>query len=371
PEGVPKLLDFGLAKLLNAELAPEAPATAYVMTPEYASPEQVRGEPITTATDVYALGVVLYELLVGRLPYRLRSQQPFEVLRAICDEEPERLSVALRRTRELAMGDALQADAVSRARATTLERLRRALAGDLDSIVLMALRKEPSRRYSSVEALRADIGAFLANEPVQARKGSALYLARKYVRRHALAVTAASTFVLLLAGFSVATAIQSSRLARERDRAALERDRAARVSAFLVHLFKVADPTEAKGNRVTAREILDKGAARIRQELHDEPEVQATLMDTLGNVYASLGLYEEARGFLRDALKSRRRLLGNDSAAVAETLDGLAAALEGKNNLIGAEAADREALALRRRLYGDDNLDVARSLNGLADILDD
>jgi tetratricopeptide (TPR) repeat protein len=373
PDGVPMLLDFGIAKLLNPGLAGEAPtATAFALTPEYASPEQARGEPVTTASDVYSLGVILYELLAGHRPYRLKTRRYLEVLKAVCEEEPEKPSTAVSRIEEASEGSAtarIMPAAVGRARDVTPEKLRRRLSGDLDNIVLMALRKEPLRRYGSVEALAEDVRRYLDGLPVTAGKGTAAYRAGKYVRRHALGVAAAAGFVLLLAGFAVTMAIQSARLARERDHAAQERDKAEKVSTFLVDLFKVSDPSEAKGNSVTAREILDKGAARIRGDLKDKPEVQATLMHTMGNVYESLGLYDKAAGLLRDALEIRRRALGNEHPDVARTMNLLASVLYDKGDYAGAEALFRQTLALQRRLLGNDHPDVAKTMNNLAGIL--
>jgi eukaryotic-like serine/threonine-protein kinase len=380
-EGIPRLLDFGIAKLLNPELSGEAPtATGLAMTPEYASPEQARGELVATASDVYSLGVILYELLTGHRPYRLKTRQPLEVLKAVCEQEPEKPSSIVGRAEEVTEGNRtipITAEEVSRTRESTPEKLRRRLSGDLDNIVLMALRKEPQRRYGSVEALSEDIQRYLEGRPVAARKGTAAYRAGKYVKRHAVGVAAAAAFVLLLIGFSVTTAVQSARLARERDAtakqrdtAAKERDKAEKVSAFLVNLFNVSDPSEARGNTITAREILDKGAARIAGELEDQPDVKAALMHTMSRVYDALGLYDKARPLGEEALKLRRQSLGSEHPDVAASLMNLAGVLYDQGDYAGAEALNREALAMRRNLLGNDHPDVAASLNGLAIVLD-
>jgi tetratricopeptide (TPR) repeat protein/predicted Ser/Thr protein kinase len=372
-EGVPRLLDFGIAKLLNPELSGDAPtATGLAMTREYASPEQARGEPVTTSSDVYSLGVLLYELLTGRRPYRLKTRQPLEVLKAVCEEEPEKPSTAVGRTEDLTDGSptgAITTEEVSVTRKGTRQKLRRRLSGDLDNIALMALRKEPQRRYASVEALSEDIRRYLEGRPVTARKGTVAYRMGKYVRRHALGVTVAAVFVVLLMGFSVSMAIQSARLARERDTAAKERDKAEKVSAFLVDLFRVSDPSEAKGNTITAREILDKGAEKIAGELEEQPAVKAALMDTMGRVYGALGLYDKAILLLEDALTLRRQALGNDHRDVAASLNNLANVRFDKGDYAGSEPLYREALAMRRKFLGNEHPDVAKSLNNLANVL--
>ena len=374
-EGVPRLLDFGIARLLNPDLSAEAPtATGLPLTPEYASPEQARGELVTTASDVYSLGVILYELLTGRRPYRLKSRQLVEILKAVCEEEPERPSTAVGRTEEVTQGarnpTPASAEDLSRTRDCTPEKLRRRLSGDLDNIVLMALRKEPERRYGSVEAFSEDIQRYLVGLPVRARKGTAAYRAGKYVRRHAVGVTAAAAFILLLTSFAVTMAVQSAHLARERDKAAVERNKAEKVSTFLVDLFNVSDPSEAKGNTITAREILDKGAERIAGELKEQPDVKAALMETMGRVFATLGLYDKARPLLEEALKLRRQSLGSEHPDVVTSLMNLANVLDRKGDVAGAEALSREVLATRQKLLGSEHRDVAASMNNLANILD-
>ena len=365
-EGVPKLMDFGIAKLLNPEVAGESrTATGLAMTPEYASPEQARGGAVTTATDVYSLGVVLYELLTGRRPYRLKSRETLVVLKAICEDEPERPSTAVGRTEERTLPDGTTetttADSVSRTREGTPERLKRRLRGDLDNIVLMALRKEPQRRYGSVEALSEDVRRYLEGRPVTARKATTWYRASKFVRRNAVGVAAAALLFALAVSFAVAMAVQSRRIARERDKAE-------RLSSFMVDLFKVSDPSEARGNTITAREVLDKGAERISRELKDDPETKATLMASMGNVYVSLGLYGPATPLLEEALRIRRQILGREHAEVARSMSDLAGLLRRKGEHDRAESLSREALAIQRKLLGDEHLDVANSLGRLGAI---
>ena len=375
--GEPKLLDFGIATLLETEPSAAAPTgTGLAMTPEYASPEQARGEPITTASDVYSLGVVLYELLTGQRPYSFKTRAPLEVLRAVVEQEPPRPSTAVERMRlrsAVSEDDAgpgsLDADAVGRAREGTPGRLQRRLRGDLDDIVMKALRKEPQRRYASVEAFGEDIRRHLDGLPVAARKGTLGYRAAKFVRRHRVSVAAGAVVLALLVGFAATMAVQSARLARERDRVARERDKAQKVSAFLIDLFKVVDPYQGRAT-VTARDVLDRGAERIDKELADQPEVRSALLDAMGTVYSNLGQHAKARALLNEALDIRRQGTPVDAGAVADTLHNLGDLLAVAGDYPAAEAALREAVARRRQVAGPDAPDVARSLNILGDVLE-
>lgn len=365
-DGAPKLMDFGIAKLLNPEVAGELPtATGLAMTPEYASPEQARGGPITTAADVYSLGVVLYELLTGHRPYKLKSHNTLEVLKAVCEEEPERPSTAVGRTEERPLPDGTTqkrtAESVSRTREGTPERLKRRLRGDLDNIVMMTLRKEPQRRYGSVEALAEDIRRYLEGLPVNAHKATVGYRASKFVRRHAIGVAATVALFALAVGFGVVMAVQSQRIARERDKAE-------RLSTFMVDLFKVSDPSQARGNTITAREILDKGADKIARELQGEPLIQAKLMKTMGSVYEGLGLYDQAETLLERALDTLTRSVGPDDPEVATTLRALGSVLSHKGQFAKAKALLEQALAIWEKRLGPDTEEVGSALQNLGNL---
>ncbi len=287
-DGTPKLLDFGIAKLLEPGDLPwtlEATQTGHLpMTPRYASPEQRRGEPVSTASDVYSLGLILYKLLTGQLPDRLvgghRVRNPKPPSAAIVGIQQSSSSGARQRAREL--------------------------AGDLDTIVLMALREEPERRYPSGSALADDLGRYLQGLPVEARTDTLLYRTHKLMRRYPVGSLLAMLLALALFGTGVVSRFQVRRLEEQRNQAELERETAQRIGDFMVELFEVVDPSEAKGNTVTAREILDRGAERIERELGGHEALGARLMGTMGRVYSGLGLYDKALELLessRDGLR--------------------------------------------------------------------
>ncbi|MBW8877621.1 MAG: serine/threonine protein kinase [Acidobacteria bacterium] len=380
-DGVPKLLDFGIAKLLDPGRTDPGLSELGLrpMTLQYASPEQMRGEPITTASDVYSLGVLLHVLLTGRSPYAATDdRQALE--RAIAQGERVRPSQAVAKREEA-----------------------RRLAGDLDILVLRAMDPEPGRRYASAEQLAADVQRYLDGLPILARKDTPGYRLSKFVHRHKAGVATATAGLLLILGFSVTVTLLWKKAERERDRAEA-------VSGFLEHLFTVPDPSSSRGKTITAREVLDRGRQQIAGELQTAPETRAALLQTMGRVYRSLGLLEPARSLLEESLLIRRRTPGQDPLDVAATELNLALTLQdmkkgaeaeplirealetyrrrgatatpeyaaGLNNLggllaargehAGAEALFRETLSLKRKIPGGD-IEVAQAYNNLGDVL--
>jgi eukaryotic-like serine/threonine-protein kinase len=346
--GRAKLLDFGIAKILaqGTEVpSGEAGRTALrAMTPEYAAPEQVRGEAVTTATDVYALGVLLYELLAGERPYRVPRGSAAELERAILEQEPARPSDRAR--------------AVPGASAK--DRARR-LRGDLDRIVLQALQKDPRRRYPSAEALANDIRRHLEGQPVFARGDAVTYRLSKFLRRHRLAMSAAALVVLSLVGGLVAATVQARRAQREARKAEA-------VKNFLQSLFSASNPAEAQGRQRTARDLLDDGARRVETELQEQPEVQSEVARLIAATYQGLGEYDRAASLLRADLERRRRLDGPHSTAAAESLTHLADVLYDQGRVDPAAPLYEEALAIQRRMRGERSPEVAELLWDIAGV---
>jgi len=355
PDGVPKLLDFGIAKLLEDESSPARTSLTRTdvrpMTPSHASPEQIEGGAITTATDVYGLGVLLYELLAGRLPHE--GETPLN--QAILERDPTPPSTAC--TEEAA-----------RVRSLSPRQLRRRLAGDLDTIVLKALDKDPAHRYGSASALSADIERHLRGLPIEARRPTLRYRVSKFVRRHRVAVAAAATAAVAVVTLSIALAFLAARLADERDRARTEQQKAEEVVSLMVEMLSAPDPEKARGEEVTAREILDRGADRLSGELGDQPEVRATLLDVIGQVYHGLGLYDSATSVLGEALSLRVDVLEPEHPATIATLHHLAEAIQKTGDFAEAERLYRQALETERKARGPDSLEVAGLLDKLAEI---
>jgi len=362
-DGRIKLLDFGIAKVLEEDDAARTQVGRRVMTPAYAAPEQVRGEPVTTATDVYAMGLLLFELLLGHLPYGVTGQPREEIERRICQDEPAPPSTMVGRTRE---DCEITPETISMTRRTRTDRLRRHLSGDLDTICLKALRKEPERRYVSAEQFVEDIRRHLDGLPVLARRETGTYRLQKFIRRHRTGVVAS---ILLIFAVGILTAFYTGQLRLERDRARLEAEKASEVSTFLQDLFTLSDPSEARGEQVTVREILDDGAARVQSELSNQPVVQASMLQVIGRVYHHLGLYDKARPLLEQALAIRRAQYGPAHPDVATTLDELAGVRYEQGDFDASEDLYRRALAMNRQLHGEGHTTVAMSLHNLAHIL--
>ena len=345
-----KLLDFGIAKLLDVTSgsAPETEVTARVMTPAYASPEQVRGEDVTTATDVYGLGLVLYELLCGRSPFRLGDATPLAAAHAVLHTDAPPPS----RRAQGDEADGADADRIAANRRLTPERLVRSLAGDLDAIALRALRKEPSERYDSVVSLREDLERWLEGRPVAARRGSASYRARKFARRHRVAVATALAAVASLAG-GLAVALWQAHEARRAEA------KARAVSEFLVEeMIGAAAPEAGRGREITVREVLDATAARLPFAFPDQPEVAGAVRSALGRTYSGLGAYDAAVEHLSAAAELVSRARGPGHPDALRTKAALGAALVRRGDYDRAAALLDETLGAQQRTLGRDSRDA-------------
>jgi serine/threonine protein kinase/Flp pilus assembly protein TadD len=370
-DGAVKLLDFGIAKLLEEE-AGTGEATALtreggsVLTPEFAAPEQVTCGAITTATDVYALGTLLYMLLTGKHPAGAAFFSPADLVKAIVDTEPRRLSDAAVDTNS-STSEALTKNAAIRS--TTPEGLRRILKGDLDTIIAKALKKNPEERYPSVTAFAGDVRRYLNDEPISARPDTLAYRVAKFVQRHRAGVAATATVILLLAALM---GFYTVRLAKERDRARLEAQKATRVSELLTGLLTGADPYEAHDvKEPTVRALLDAGAERIERELAGEPGVQAEMLTVIGQIYERLGLHDKAQPILEKAVTTGRRAFGPENEHVATSLNNLGVSLREKGDSTASAPILEQALAIRRKVLGNEHKDVAVTLVELADVYTD
>ncbi len=362
-DGNVKLLDFGIAKVFTeddkTEMTMMTRTGLFVMTPEYAAPEQIKGETVTTATDVYSLGLILYQLLTGSFPYEIKSITPLELEKAICNTNPDKPSTLVTKTFKSSENDSIE---VFDKRKIEADKLRKKLLGDLDNICLMALRKEPDRRYSSAEQLKEDIENYLNDLPVFAHPPTIKYLAGKFIQRHKISLAAATIAVLLIA---VLTTFYFIQLKEERDKARLEALKSARVSEFMQDIFKVSDPSQSRGQTITARELLERGAEKIENELNDQPDVKATMLEVIGRVYVRLGLYDEARPMLENSLKIRKELFGDDNIETSKSLS----ALGELSNLTGeyekAEELLNKAITIQNADLPLDDVEKVKALNEL------
>jgi tRNA A-37 threonylcarbamoyl transferase component Bud32 len=358
--GQVKLLDFGIAKVLSEDDATQfTQAEERVLTPTYAAPEQILGEPVTTATDVYALGTVLYELLTGVLPHRRDTGSAAQLASSVERETVEKPS------RAVATGGAGAAALPPRQQA----RLTALLANDLDAIVLKALRREPERRYAGAAALGEDLRRHMAGLRVEARPDTLGYRSRKFVRRHRAGVAAAALTLLALFAGLVGTTWQARRAEANAKRAQANAQRAERVQAFLIGLFKGSDPDQSGGEKLTARQLLADGTRRIETELAAEPEVQAALYDAVAQIDLNLGALPEAKGLAERSIAERRRVLGDGDAATDLSRLTLA---EIRSALADEEAAERDLRSLLPRLvllHGADGAETLRAKQALAEVL--
>ncbi len=357
---VPRIIDFGLAKAIGPQAVGDAGMTrigGFVGTPGYMSPEQADTSvlDVDTRTDVYSLAVVLYVLLTGDEPFdttQWKTQPLHEVLRQLREVDPPRPSTKLRMETPASVDNA-------KMRGAQLKQLQQLLHGDLDWITMKALEKDRSRRYGTPMELADEVERYLQNEPIVARPASAAYRLQKYVRRHRVGVGVAGGLILLLVGFAITQVVQVRRVTRERDRAN-------RITDFMLQMFKVSDPSEARGNSITARELLDKSSTQIDSGLASDPELQARMLQTMGEVYSGLGLRSRAETLLTRVVDIRRHILGPDHPDTLDAMSQLSQILYFEGHYPDAEKLQRETLAAQQRVVGSSDARTDLSMAQLA-----
>jgi len=363
-DGRVKLLDFGIAKVLgdDFDIETSGPLTRPGMlplTPSYASPEQIRGEPITTASDIYQLGVVLYELLTGSRPFNLKNKSPGQVEKIVCLTQPARPStVGLKAAKNLDKEDQSK---TSLAIEKNQNRWKNRLKGDLDTITLMALHKEPDRRYNSAEQFSNDIKNYLHGHPVSAYSDSKLYRIKKFISRHKTGTAFSAVILTLIVVYAISITWHSQQTQAALERAERETEKSEQVVDFMMGMFEAGDPRVEPADQVTAKELLDRGLEEANM-LDTQPEVQANMYNVIGQVYVSLGRYADAAEILEKAVEIHRQNVGNHNNHVAHYLNDLAVAQTRLGNYDKAYSLHSEALEMFKQDYGSNHPEVANSM---------
>ncbi len=370
--GNPKLLDFGIAKLLREEQDKNTFAVTMegsrLMTVEYASPEQVVGGKITTASDIYSLGVLLYELLTGHLPYSFKNKFPIEVEKIITSANPEKPSTVITKSKKILTEDGeineISAEEISILRNSNVDKLKRRLSGDIDNIVLMALRKDPARRYISIQHFSEDITRYIEGRPVTAIPDSLFYRSNKFIRRHKLGVSITLLVILLIISSAILIVYQANIAAKEKDKAKIEAARTTQMNNFLNKTLFSSDPLLA-GKDLKLSDVLKEATKKINTELKGQPEIEAEVRSNIGQTYETLGLYKDAIYQLGRSLQLRDSLFGENNKETAISFNYLALANYDAGNLDTAKYLFEKSIKLLQELNDKPKLEEAISNYGL------
>jgi len=381
-QGIPKLLDFGIAKLMDEEIAEEneglTKTGVWHLTPEYASPEQIKGERITTRSDIYSLGILLYQLLTGHQPYRVTSSSPVAISKIITEGQIVKPSEKFQLTEEILSSDGntkqITPQSVSNLRNEKQDKIFQHLKGDIDNIILKAMHKDPGQRYSSVQEFSNDIKRYLIGMPVIARKDTINYRISKFVRRHKVSVALFILVNIIVISSTIAIIFQSRIAAEERDRARLETQKADRINEFLQQMLASANPNwyvkgKVKGPDVTVIAVLNEAARRLETEMEEQPEVKADLHLTIGDTYLSLGKPGLAGYHFEAAYKLRSSLFAEDDPKSIESLFYLAVARRLQEDIDAAEKTYRKIITFLRKPKNAGNVYFPHTLDALGYIM--
>jgi eukaryotic-like serine/threonine-protein kinase len=368
--GTVKLLDFGIAKVTNTEssqddIVPLTRTGFLPLTPAYASPEQILGKAITTSSDIYQLGILLYELLTGCRPYEVSGKTPSQIEEIICEKQPPLPSTVLNH-----INTSDKENQHSKQSNQSPGVLKKNLKGDLDTIIMKALRKEPERRYQSSDQLSADIQFFLDGKPVSAHPDSKKYRAKKFVQRHKIGFASTVAILLLLTGYAITITWHSQQTQAALQQAQQEADKAEQISSLLMDMFEASDPGEALGVTITARQLLERGVQQAEQ-LNEQPEVKAQMLDLTGRIYMNLGEYETAQTLLEQGLELRREIFSGNHSDVSESLHNLGVLLWENGRYQQARDYLGDALSMKEAIHDDLNESTASTMMALAIVLKD